>query len=215
MNAVKIIDPLDSFTLAQLTKTLSIHILILPHSCYKTFHSYKTKTPEVNLIDISTIIVSNILHDMTSSQPGLFRKDALGNIFYSLDMAIRLYRQYAHEQLTANGIDITIDQWLVLKALHENPDLNQHEIALATFKDHASLTRIVELLVKKGMLSRAIHQEDRRRFQLTITKKGLLLLKTVEPIAESNRKAALKGFSKEKIVQLQDMLNQLIKNCNL
>jgi len=148
-----------------------------------------------------------------SSVPDLFKKDPLGNVFYSLDRAIRLYRQYAHEQLAANGIDLTIDQWLVLKALHENPGCSQQEIAQAAFKDQASLTRIIDLLVKKEILLRAIHPEDRRRFQLTITRKGLQLLKAVEPVAENNRKTALKGFTKDKIMQLQDMLNLLMKNC--
>lgn len=148
-----------------------------------------------------------------SSVPDLFKKDPLGNVFYSLDRAIRLYRQYAHGQLAANGIDITIDQWLVLKALHENPGCNQQEIAQAAFKDHASLTRIIDLLVKKEILLRAIHPEDRRRFQLTITRKGLQLLKAVEPVAESNRKTALKGFTKDKVMQFQEMLNLLMKNC--
>lgn len=152
---------------------------------------------------------------MTAKQPVLFQDETLGNIFYSLDMAIRMYRQYAHAQLAEKGLDITIDQWLVLKALHSNPDLNQHEIAVATFKDHASLTRIVELLVKKELLSRTIHTHDRRRFNLTLTRKGIQMLKAMEPVVNNNRKAALKGLTKTDINQLQHMLNRVINNCKV
>ena len=68
--------------------------------------------------------------------------------FYHLDKAIKTYRQFAQEKLKENGFDITIDQWLVLKAVSENQDINHNDLADAVFKDKASVTRIIELLVK-------------------------------------------------------------------
>lgn len=135
-------------------------------------------------------------------------------IFYSLDKAIRTYRQYAHQQLIANGFDVTIDQWLVLKSLNDNPGLPQHQIAEITFKDYASLTRIIELLVKKGYLERTIHTHDRRRFKLTLTTHAHEVLKAMQRVIVSNRKQALTGIGKERIDELQLTLNQLIQNCN-
>lgn len=71
--------------------------------------------------------------------------------FYHLDKAIKTYRQFAQEKLKENGFDITIDQWLVLKAVSENQDINHNDLADAVFKDKASVTRIIELLVKAGI----------------------------------------------------------------
>src|SRR6476659_3709427 len=113
-------------------------------------------------------------------------------VFYNLDKAIRLYRQYAHQRLIENGFDITIDQWLVLKALNDNPDYSQQQIAEVTFKDYASLTRMIELLVKKNYLLRSMHQTDRRRFNLELTRQALQILKTMQPVIDQNRKQALK-----------------------
>ena len=119
---------------------------------------------------------------MKEENIAIFQHDSIGSVFYNLDKAIRTYRQFAHEQLTAMGLNITVDQWLVLKALHENPERSQHDIAAAVFKDHASFTRIVELLVQKGFLLRELHPTDRRRFSLRITKNGSGLLREMQPI---------------------------------
>lgn len=135
-------------------------------------------------------------------------------IFYHLDKAIRLYKQYAHQQLAANNFDLTVDQWLVLKALDQNPDSSQQEIAEMTFKDYASLTRIIELLVQKKYLERAMHKEDRRRFRLTLTPYAHQVLKRMQPVIENNRSVALKGLSKKSIGEAQAVLEVIIRNCS-
>ncbi len=143
----------------------------------------------------------------------IFQEDSSGEFFYLLDKAIRSYRQHAHEQLNGRGLDITVDQWLVLKALHENPERSQQELASAVFKDHASFTRMVELLVKKGYLSRDMHPSDRRRFLLQITKSGAKLLQDMQPVIEQNRKTALKGIGKNELAGLQQTLKKIVDNC--
>ena len=87
-------------------------------------------------------------------------------IFYNIEEAIKTYRMYAQNQLKINGLKITIDQWLVLKCLKENPNTTQVELAEKVFKDNASITRIIDLLVKANYLERTINQTDRRKFDL-------------------------------------------------
>ena len=77
--------------------------------------------------------------------------------FYTLDKSIKTYRQFAQRNMLNKGFELTVDQWLVLKAIMDDPDRNQQEVAEVAFKDFASVTRIIELLVKKGFLTRAIH----------------------------------------------------------
>lgn len=134
-------------------------------------------------------------------------------IFYSLDKAIRSYRQYAHQRLNELGFDITIDQWLVLKSLNENPEYSQQQIAGIVFKDFASLTRIIELLVKKNYLDRSMHQQDRRRFNLTLTPLAYELLLAMQPAIIANRKKALAGIDAITIGKLQETLDRIIQNC--
>lgn len=140
--------------------------------------------------------------------------EKLDNIlFYSLEKAIKSYRQFAQRNMLKQGFDLTIDQWLVLKSIIDNPVWTQQEIAEAAFKDFASVTRIVELLVKKLYLTRAIHKTDRRRFVLTPTDKAIENLQAMQPITANNRKTALNDISIDEVAKLQHCLMQIIENC--
>lgn len=134
-------------------------------------------------------------------------------IFYSIDKAIRTYRQYAQKQLRDHGFDITIDQWLVMKALLENPGIKQQDLAGMVFKDNASVTRIIELLVKAGYLERTVHQTDRRMAKLTVTDKGKETLRDMQPVVNNNRKRALKNIDEDTILLAKNMLDQVTENC--
>jgi len=134
-------------------------------------------------------------------------------IFYSIEKAIKSYRQFAQRNINKAGLDITIDQWLVLRLIEEDGERYQNEIAEAVFKDTASITRIVELLVHKGYLERNAHPDDRRRFKLSVTDKGRELLSIVSPIVTKNRQTALLDISSGDIMALQKVLSRIIANC--
>jgi MarR family transcriptional regulator, transcriptional regulator for hemolysin len=134
-------------------------------------------------------------------------------VFYTIEKAIKTYRQFAQKQIEAAGFDITIDQWLILKTIQENDNLAQQHIAEKVFKDVASVTRIIEILVKKGYIKRSFHNEDRRRFALAITKEGDAIISKVLPIIEQNRAQALTSFTEKDVKILQKLLTTLTKNC--
>ena len=134
-------------------------------------------------------------------------------IFYSVEKSIKSYRQFAQKCIDKKGLDITIDQWLVLKTIENNEGMTQQQIAINVFKDYASITRIIEILVTKKFLDRNFHSVDRRRFDLRITKLGLQILKRLTPIIESNRKQALSGITKAEIELLKKALNKITENC--
>ena len=133
-------------------------------------------------------------------------------IFYSLDHSVRSYRQFAQKRLKDAGFTITIDQWLVLKAIEENDTFTQQQVAEIVFKDVASVTRIIEMLVKAGYLSRDFHPTDRRRFDLQLTQEGKELIEKLKPYTKDNRAKALEGVSQQEIKALQETLHKIINN---
>jgi MarR family transcriptional regulator, transcriptional regulator for hemolysin len=135
-------------------------------------------------------------------------------VFYHLEKAIKSYRQYAQSQIDDAGFDITIDQWLLLNTIEEDPAIPQQQIAAKLFKDVASITRMIELLVKKEYLERGFHDSDRRRFQLSLTKKGKNIIAHLKPLIERNRSTALKNVNKKETEQLSLLLNKIINNCS-
>ena len=134
-------------------------------------------------------------------------------IFYQIEQAIKTYRMYAQKQIKSKGLNITIDQWLVLKSLKENPDLNQAELAEKVFKDNASITRIIDLLVKSGYVEREINPNDRRKFNLNITSIGNKILTETHTIVLQNRKTALNSIAENDIQIMSETLQKITSNC--
>lgn len=134
-------------------------------------------------------------------------------IFYSIDRAIKSYRQYAQKQIKKAGLEITIDQWLVIKNIIEKPGITQSEIAERSFKDNASVTRIIDLLVKSGYLERNSNEADRRRYVLEVTKKGHKIMEDVMAVVLKNREKALEGIAQKDLEVATRVLKKIGNNC--
>jgi MarR family transcriptional regulator, transcriptional regulator for hemolysin len=115
--------------------------------------------------------------------------------------------------IIAAGIAITLDQWQVLKTLEANPDVTYQQIANTVFKDLASITRIIDRLVRKGAVRRTSHPEDRRRSALTLTRMGCRSIRAVEPIIRASRRQALRGITPVAISRANALLGRIVLNC--
>ncbi|KFF02881.1 MarR family winged helix-turn-helix transcriptional regulator [Flavobacterium reichenbachii] len=136
-----------------------------------------------------------------------------GTVLYSIEQAIKEYRKLSQKNLLKVVNDITVDQCLILIILNKDAAIYQNELANLIFKDKASITRMIELMVKNGYLIRAIDNEDRRKFNLEVTDKGRKTLDLIDPVIKQNRKTALNGLSLEEVALLDKILNKIINNC--
>src|SRR4051812_19492656 len=108
-------------------------------------------------------------------------KNPTGTVLYTIEQTIKEYRKIAQKNISKVVKDITVDQCLVLIILNEDSKISQNELAGLIFKDNASITRMIELMVRKDYLIRTIHQEDRRKFNLELTKKGRETIQLIQP----------------------------------
>lgn len=135
-----------------------------------------------------------------------------GIVFYAIDKAIRSYRQFAQQEIRNAGFEITIDQWLIIKAILENPGLPQNKIGEFVFKDNASVTRIIKNLERDGFISRKEHELDRRRTTLKVSSKGLKIIDDVQEVVFRNRAKALEGLSSNEIDEIKRLMNTIFEN---
>ena len=134
-------------------------------------------------------------------------------LFYVMERTIKSYRQFAQRKINELRKDITIDQWLVLKTILDDPHISQREIAAKVFKDEASITRMIDLLVKKEFLQRCPYPEDRRRIGLKLTALGEQAQQDLIPVILNNRSIALEGLNNAEIDTLQQLLLKITANC--
>ncbi len=118
----------------------------------------------------------------------------------------------AQNNLNELGYSITINQVLMLIQIEDRPEISQVELSEFLFKDVASITRMTELLVKRGFLLRAENKDDRRKKDLKITDKGRVILKLAIPIIKKNRETALASIDPEEKEKLFKTLSKIILN---
>ena len=83
-----------------------------------------------------------------------------------------------------SDVDVTEQQWRVLRVLHEGGPLDPTRIAEQACLLLPSLTRILQKLDEKGLVVRASDEKDRRKQVISITPEGVHLID--ENLARSN-----------------------------
>jgi DNA-binding MarR family transcriptional regulator len=131
---------------------------------------------------------------------------------FLLDRTARKVKQYAQQKFNLGDFDITVDQWLVLKNLSENELLSQTELAQLVFKDHPTLTRIIDILCKKGYVERVPHPQDRRSFQLHLTNQGVSKVKELKPQITQIREKAWENLNEQDFEEFKRILNTIYTN---
>ncbi|HSJ87539.1 MAG TPA: MarR family transcriptional regulator [Anaerolineales bacterium] len=86
-------------------------------------------------------------------------------------------RSYIRATATAN-FDITVEQFHVLRYVRKGPG-SMSELATARNISRPAISQAVEILVKKGLLTRVHSTQDRRFVELALTEAGNNLLDTV------------------------------------
>lgn len=141
------------------------------------------------------------------------KNNPTGTVLYTIEQTIKEYRKISQKNISQIVNDITVDQALVLIIIDKNSNYSQKEIAELIFKDNASITRIIELMVKKEYLTRKTNELDRRKFNLEITEKGKKTIELLNPAILKNRQTALEGLSEDEIELLDKILTKIILNC--
>lgn len=139
-------------------------------------------------------------------------EDMYNSYSFLLDRTARRVKQYAQQQFNALELNITVDQWLVLKSLSEQEKLRQTEIAERLFKDNPTLTRIIDLLVEKGLVVRTMDPDDRRSFFVQLTKDGKKKVEQLKPKVRDIRLQAWQGLSEKDFTQFKRVLNTIYQN---
>lgn len=100
-------------------------------------------------------------------------------------------------------------QWRVIRVLGEAGELDATELAARASLLPPSLTRMLRTLEQRGLVSRRVDEQDRRRIVLTITPKCLDLICKLTIEGSSKFANLLNQFGPERWDQLLNLLNEL------
>ncbi len=97
------------------------------------------------------------------------------------------------------GIQITPEEWVLLNRLWTRDGQRQTELAESTIKDRTTVTRLLDGMVKKGLVRRETDPEDRRVVLAWLTDEGRGLIQQLLPIMEKLLKEATTGISEREL----------------
>ena len=124
------------------------------------------------------------------------------------NMMTKRFVQNAHEA----GLDISLDQWMVLGPISYHKNASQKVLSDACLKDKTSITKIVNTLEKKNLVVRVSDQLDQRIKRIILTTAGKQLLTDAIPIMNKTREEVAKGISESDIEIFKDVLSKIISN---
>jgi DNA-binding MarR family transcriptional regulator len=131
---------------------------------------------------------------------------------FILERTAKKVKQFAQNSFSENEFDITVDQWTIIKTLYESDNLLQKELAEKCGKDQPTLTRIVDLLIKKGLTERVIHPSDRRSLYLHLTDEGRKKVEELSPSVATIRMKAWDNLTDEDFSSFTRILDKIYNN---
>ena len=133
----------------------------------------------------------------------------LGYMSHYLDTQLKIGLQRA---FNAKGFKFTAVQFGILSVLWQRDGLHQNEIAKKAGKDRHNMTRLLQLLEKKGHIKRKPDSIDKRRYNIFLTRSGRSLQEKLTPIMVEFLEKALSGLSLKDLQQLYRINKHIMSN---
>ncbi|WP_081209253.1 MarR family winged helix-turn-helix transcriptional regulator [Salegentibacter sediminis] len=107
--------------------------------------------------------------------------------------------------------DLSIPQFNVLRILRgqKGKPANLSTIQERMVSRMSNTTRLVDKLILKGYVERVICEKNRRKVEISITKKGLEFLQEVDPVIDHIESEIASRINSEEIELINDSLNEL------
>lgn len=110
-------------------------------------------------------------------------------------------------RMAEEGHDITPVQFAALSAIRANPGIDQASLASLIAHDRVTIGGVVDRLVHKRLVDRAVSARDRRARELHLAEEGEVLLGRLLPVVRALQDDILPGLTAAE----RDMLLSLLK----
>jgi len=123
-----------------------------------------------------------------------------------------LMRNCFNKMIKEKGFNATVEQWGILHIIDAFPGATQSDIAKKGLKDKTNITRMLDVLEKNKNIERKPAINDRRVYNIFITKSGKKLLNDLIPIAIEINKQSVIGLSEKELADLISLLKKVYNN---
>lgn len=128
-----------------------------------------------------------------------------GKVTHAMNRTLRI-------KLKEAGIDITSAQVAVLYTLWHKDGVSQREIATQVTKDMPSITRLLDDMDKRGLITRKQDKKDRRSNLIFLTAKAEHIREKVREATIACLQEGFKGLSPKNVADVQKLMKTVFNN---
>jgi DNA-binding MarR family transcriptional regulator len=123
-------------------------------------------------------------------------------------------KSYANLSSSLSQFDLAPVDWRILSTLQEEEGHNIAYLAEKTATERSNLTRAVDHLENRGLVSRRRELRDRRHVLLYLTAAGRRKFDEALPVVLWNIDRVVAGFSRDELERLMDFLDRMRVNAH-
>lgn len=110
------------------------------------------------------------------------------------------------------GVDITTEQWSILACLWQKDKVTQQALCSLTLKDKPSMTRLIDNLEKRNLVTRVSDHNDRRINLIHLTDAGTALQAKATEIVQKIASKTLNNISDDELNVCRVVLKKIMTN---
>jgi DNA-binding MarR family transcriptional regulator len=110
-------------------------------------------------------------------------------------------------------LEISAAQYTILNVLEQRGVDSAAQLCKDISYDGGAMTRMVDRLEAKGLVSRRRSEDDRRLINLELTEEGRLAIPKLRACSAHVLNHLLRGFSTSEVRQFEGFLGRMLQNC--
>jgi DNA-binding MarR family transcriptional regulator len=147
-------------------------------------------------------VPSNNTEDMETNKP----------LLYLLGQTINLAKLKMLAKFKENGLDLSMEQFVMLHFINEKEDLTQQDLANHFFRDKSLILRQTNILMDLRYVARMQDKTDKRKKNLILTKKGYDVLEFAKKLSDNVSVELLTGVTPEELVHFKNVITKIQQN---
>ena len=124
----------------------------------------------------------------------------------------KLMHAFMSEKFKQHVISLSVEQFVILRLLHETDGRPQNDMALVTDRHKASLTRLLDNMENNHLVTRITDPDDKRVNRIHLTKHGKAVFQQTLPVIKEGIDEIQQGLSEQEIKTLIAILTKVQTN---
>ena len=111
--------------------------------------------------------------------------------------------------------DVTVAEWVILRELYEQDAMPPSELAERIGMTRGAISKLVERLAAKSLLTKTDNKDDRRYQSLSLTTAGRTLVPKLAALADQNDAEFFEHLKPAQRAALEGMMKDIVKRRGL